>query len=165
MGSRFESTAFFGVDVPTDGVRSGVETAPGAYGAIVTGYASRTVYAWVGGLFRRYLTSGAAADRPGDVVMYSAVFGYRPPAFQHDYPRPDWRVFIEAIGEWSGRDLLSGIDQPNTGGHRVFVGPSLLGLYGAWGISGGPVFPVWRRVNGVQVVDSMRFVVNTTVWF
>jgi hypothetical protein len=165
VGSRFESTAFFGVDYPTDEIRSGVSTSPGVYGALVTGYASRTIYAWGGALYRRYLGTGSAPDRPGDVIMYSAVFGYRPPAFRHDYPRPDWRVFVEAIGEWASRDLIAGIDQPNSGGHRVFVGPTLLGLYGAWGISGGPVFPVWRGVNGTQAVDGMRFVVNTTVWF
>lgn len=166
VGSRFESTAYMGFDYPTDALRAGVRTSPGLYGALVTGYASRTVYAWVGGLYRRYMTPvGSTADHPGDVTMYSVVLGYRPPPFQKDFPHPDWRVFVEAVGEYSGRDVIGGVEQADTGGHQVFVGPTLLGLYGSWGISGGPVFPVYRRVNGSQAGDTMRFVVNTTFWF
>ena len=166
VGSRVESTAFVGFDYPTDPVRAGVRTSPGLYGALVTGYASRTLYAWVGGLYRRYMTPvGSTADHPGDVVMYSAVLGYRPPPFQKDFPHPDWRVFVETVGEYSARDVIAGVTQADTGGHQVFLGPTLLGLYGSWGISGGPVFPAYRRVNGSQAQDTMRFVVNTTFWF
>lgn len=166
VGTRFESTAYAGFDYPTDAVRAGARTAPGLYGALVTGYASRSWYAWVGGLYRRYMTPvGATTDHPGDVAMYSVVLGYRPPSFRHDYPHPDWRLFIEAVGEYTGRSVIAGTKQPNTGGHQVFIGPTVLGLYGSWGISGGPVFPVFSRLNGSQSKDSMRFIVNTTFWF
>jgi len=166
VGTRFESTAYAGFDYPTDAVRAGARTAPGLYGALVTGYASRSWYAWVGGLYRRYMTPvGPTADHPGDVTMYSAVLGYRPARFQHDYPRPDWRVFVEAVGEHAAPDMIGGVDQPNTGGHQFFVGPTVLGLYGVWGISGGPVFPVYQRLNGTQPRDKLRLIVNTTFWF
>lgn len=166
VGSRFESTVYAGFDYPTDAVRAGVRTSPGVYGAVVTGYASRSVYAWAGALYRRYMTPvGSTADHPGDVAMYSAVLGYRPPPFQRDFPHPDWRVFVEAVGEYTARDVIAGVRQADTGGHQVFIGPTLLGLYGWWGISGGPVFPVYRRVNGSQTPDTMRLAVNTTFWF
>ena len=166
IGSRFESTMYVGFDYPTDGVRAGVQTSPGLYGALVTGYASRAVYAWVGGLYRRYMSPvGETADHLGDVAMYSLVLGYRPPAFQRDLPHPDWRIFMEAVGERSARNVIAGVKQPETGGHQVFVGPTVLGLFGSWGISGGPVFPVYRDVNGPQPREKMRLVVNTTFWF
>lgn len=166
VGSRVESTAYVGFDYPTDAVRAGAQTAPGVYGALVTGYASRTIYVWGGGLYRRYMTPiGDAADHTGDVAMYSIVFGYRPPWFRKDYPQPDWRVFIEAVGEYVAKDVVGGVPRVNTGGHQVFIGPTVLGLYGSWGVSGGPVFPAYRRVNGVQPEEKMRFVVNTTFWF
>jgi hypothetical protein len=96
---------------------------------VVTGYASRTVYAWAGGLYRRYMTvTGENADHTGDLAMYSIVLGYRPPPFQEDWPHPDWRIFVEIIGEHTGRDRIRGMDLPNTGGHQIFVGPTLLGL-------------------------------------
>ena len=166
VGSRFESTAYVGFDYPTDAVRAGARTAPGLYGALVTGYASRSWYAWVGGMYRRYMTPvGPTADHPGDVAMYSVVLGYRPPPFRHDYPRPDWRVFVEAFGEYTARNVIAGVAGPNTGGHQIFVGPTVLGLYGSWGISGGPVFPVYQRLNGTQPTDRLRLIVNTTFWF
>lgn len=166
VGSRFESTAWIGLDYPTDAVRAGVRTSPGVYGALVTGYASRTIYAWVGALFRRYMSPvGDTADHVGDVAMYTLVVGYRPPPFQKDYPHPDWRLFVEAVGEYSAQNVIGGVEQPNTGGHQIFVGPTLLGLYGSWGISGGPVFPVYRRLNGIQPGDRVRLIVNTTFWF
>ena len=166
IGSRFESTAFIGFDYPTDAVRAGVKTAPGVYGALATGFASRTIYTWVGGLYRRYMTPiGATADHPGDVAMYSVVLGYRPPPLRQDYPHPDWRVFLEGIGEYGMKDVIAGVVQPGTGGHQVFLGPTLLGLYGSWGISGGPVFSVYRQVNGAQPRERTRLALNTTFWF
>jgi len=166
VGTRFESTVYAGFDYPTDAVRAGARTAPGLYGALVTGYASRSWYGWVGGLYRRYMTPvGPTADHPGDVAMYSLVLGYRPAPFRHDYPRPDWRVFVEAVGEYAARDVIGGVDQPNTGGHQIFVGPTVLGLYGSWGISGGPLFPVYHPLNGTQPRDQLRLIVNTTFWF
>lgn len=166
IGSRFESTTYMGFDYPTDAVRAGVRTSPGLYGALVTGYASRTVYVWAGGLYRRYMSPvGDSADHLGDVAMYSLVVGYRPPAFQKDLPHPDWRIFVEAVGELSSKNIVAGVSQPNTGAHQVFIGPTVLGLYGSWGISGGPVFPVYRNVNGTQPREKLRLVVNTTFWF
>ncbi len=166
VGARFESTAYGGFDYPTDDVRAGVRTAPGLYGALVTGYASRTIYAWVGGLYRRYMSpTGETADHPGDLAMYSVVFGYRPLPFRKDYPHPDWRIFVEVVGEHRARDRIAGTAVPDSGGHQIFVGPTLLGLYGSWGISGGPVFRVYENLNGSQPKDRVRLVANFTYWF
>ncbi len=166
VGSRFESTAYLGLDYPTDSLRKGVKTSPGIYAAAVTGYASRSVYGWVGGLYRRYMSpKGPTADHPGDLLMYSAVVGYRPTFFRQELPHADWRIFLEAVGEEIQKDRLVGIGLPNTGGRRIFVGPTLLGLYGPWGISGGPMFPVFSKLNGSQPKDRVRIVVNLTRWF
>lgn len=166
VGARFESTAYLSFAYPTDAARAGVRTSPGFAAAVATGYASRSVYAWGGALYRRYMSpSGATADHLGDLAMYSLVAGYRPPFFRHDFPRPDWRLFVEAVGEYTEPDELAGQVVPNTGGHRLFVGPTLLGLYGAWGISGGPMFPVYHDLNGIGDRDRVRFVVNVSTWF
>lgn len=166
VGRRFESTAYLGLDYPTDAVRAGARTAPGLYGALVTGYASRTAYLWAGGLYRRYMTAtGATADHPGDVMMYSLVLGYRPSVFRREYSHPDWRAFLEAFGEYSARDVIGGAEQRNTGGHQIFVGPTVLGLFGSWGISGGPAVAVYRRMHGAQPRERLRLVINTTFWF
>lgn len=166
IGARYESTAYLGLLYPTDSVRAGVRTAPGLYGAAVTGYASRAVYAWAGALYRRYMTpAGEAADHPGDLAMYSLVLGYRPGLFRQDYPRPDWRVFVELVGEHAARDRRGGATLPDSGGRQLFVGPTLLGLYGNWGISGGPLFRVHGQLNGAQPQDKVRVALNFSYWF
>lgn len=166
IGSRFESTAFLALDYPTDATRMGLDMSPGVAAALTTGYVSRVIYAWIGALYRRYVTPvGPTADHPGDVGMYSLVLGYRPPAFQHDYPRADWRLFVEAVGEVSARDVADGVERAGSGGHRLFVGPTLLGLYRGWGVSGGPLFPVRQRLNGNQPRDRVRLALDLIFWF
>jgi len=163
VGSRFESTAYVGADVPIDRRRAGAETAPALVGAIVTGYASRPLYLWVGGLRRQALRAGS--DRLGHVTLYSAVVGLRPAAFRRDYPKPDWRVFVEVIGEHATRAVVDAAPQPNTGGHQLFVGPTVLGLFGSWGVSGGPAIAVVNSLNGTQPREAARFIANVTWWF
>jgi hypothetical protein len=166
VGSRFESTTYLALAYPTDATRMGLQTSPGVSAALATGYVSRSIYAWVGGMYRRYVTpTGSTADHPGDVAMYSVVLGYRPPAFQHDYPHADWRLFVEAVGEVAARDVAAGVERPASGGHGLFVGPTLLGLYGGWGLSGGPLFPVYQRLNGDQPRDNVRLALDLIFWF
>jgi hypothetical protein len=166
VGSRFESTTFLTLAYPTDATRMGLQTSPGVAAALTTGYVSRTVYAWVGGMYRRYVTPiGPTADHPGDLTMYSLVLGYRPPAFQHDYPRADWRIFVEAVGEVAARDVAAGVERHASGGHGLFIGPTLLGLYTGWGISGGPLFPVYQRLTGHQPREKVRLALDLIFWF
>jgi hypothetical protein len=167
VGSRFESTAYLSFDYPTDETRTGLRMGPGVATALATGYVSRSVYAWIGGMYRRYVTPvGPTADHPGDLAMYSLVIGYRPTAFQRrDYPHADWRLFVEAVGEVAARDVAAGVERSTSGGHRLFVGPTLLGLYGGWGVSGGPLFPVYQQFNGEQPRDKVRLAVDLIFWF
>ncbi len=167
VGSRFESTAYLAFDYPTDDTRVGLRMVPGVAAALATGYVSRSVYAWAGGMYRRYVTPvGPTTDHPGDLAMYSLVVGYRPTAFQHrDYPHADWRLFVEAVGEVAARDVAAGVERSTSGGHRLFVGPTLLGLYGGWGVSGGPLFPVYQQLNGEQPRDKVRLALDLIFWF
>lgn len=166
IGARFESTAYLGFDYPTDNARNSIPTYPGLFGGLVTGYASRSIYFWGSVQGQRYMSpAGDNANNLGDQFMYSLVIGYRPPFFREDYPRPDWRIFLELSGGIRGKDKLDGVLQLNTGGHQIFLAPTLLGLYGAWGISFGPAFAVYRDLNGAQATESLRIAVNCTYWF
>lgn len=163
VGSRFESTLMLGGSLPTEDERGGVNVGPSLNVAAVTGYASRTLYGWVGGGFQRYFERGN--DRLGDLPYASAVFGWRPSIFQHDYPKPDWRIFVESLAEFPHRDRLNGAARVDSGGEKVLVGPSLLGLYGKWGVEAGVLFPVHQRLNGSQPVEKFRAKVVFTWWF
>lgn len=163
VGSRFESTLMLGGSLPTEDKRGGVSVGPSLNVAAVTGYASRTVYGWIGGGFQRYFERGD--DRLGDLPYASAVFGWRPPIFQHDYPKPDWRIFVESLAEFPQRDRLNGASRLDSGGEKVLVGPSLLGLYGKWGVEAGVLFPVHQRLNGNQPEETFRAKIVFTWWF
>lgn len=163
VGARRETTIWAALEQPLDGSRGGVATSPGAFGALVTGYASRSLYVWTGGAYRRY--SGSGGDRAGDVAMASLVVGYRPSLFRGDYPRPDWRGFVEVVGEWIDEDTVDGDALAGTGGRQVFLALTALGLYGSWGIAGGPAVPLHQEMNGDQPKDRVRLAVNLTFWW
>lgn len=98
--------------------------------------------------------------------MASLVLGYRPPFLRRDEPHPDWRLFIEGVGEYVRPDEVAGRLLPNTGGARVFVGPTVLGIFGVWAVSGGPLFPVYSALNGSQPADVVRLaVIFSYFWF
>lgn len=162
-GGRFESTAYFGAAVPLDSERAGIRTAPSAYASVATGYASRAHYFWVGGGYQRYATD--SGDQIGDVKSYSIVYGYRPRPLRLEYPKPDLRFFVESVGEVTGRAKHAGGEMPNTGGHVLMIGPTVLLLYKAYGIEGGMLFPIYQRTHGDQPAERFRFGINVSYFF
>jgi len=163
VGQRFESSLLISGLYPVRGRRGGLGIGPGVHVAAVTGYASRTVYAWGGGGYQHHAQKGG--DRPGDLGYLSAVVAWRPPIFQHDYPKPDIRFFVESLAEFAGRAQVDGDAQPSSGGEKVFVGPTFLGLYRAWGLGAGMLFPVYQNLNGTQAKENLRFALNLSYWF
>ena len=162
VGARRESTLLVGV---ADGAEMGNGRAigPTVHIAAVTGFASRTTYWWLGAGVQRDV--GQDHVEQGDLVYATAVFGWRPPLFRGDYPSPDWRVFAEAVAENSDRDRMDGMVRRSSGGTRVLVGPSVLGLFGRWGMSAGVLVPVHEELNGVQPETDYRAKLVFTYWF
>jgi len=162
VGKRFESTAILSVSTPTEETRSGINVSNSIHGAISTGYASRTWYAWVGGGYQYYFEEGN--EQLGDLPYASLVIGYRPNIFMGDYPKPDWRVFVESLAEFPGTSTSEGqlipIDQR---GKKVMIGPSFLGLYGAWGISFGALFPLYQDITQGPK-EEYRLSMNISYW-
>lgn len=162
VGKRFESTAILSVSTPTEETRSGINVSNSIHGAISTGYASRTWYAWVGGGYQYYFEEGN--DQLGDLPYASLVVGYRPNIFMGDYPKPDWRVFVESLAEFPGANTSEGQLTPvDQRGKKVMLSPSFLGLYGAWGISFGALFPVYQDVTQGPK-EEYRLSMNISYW-
>ena len=162
-GGRVESTIYAGGLVPLDSSRGGVATSPGAFVSVASGYASRAHYLWLGASHQRH--SERSGDRAGAVTSYSIVYGYRPPAWRLEYPKPDLRFFVEAVADRTERTRRGGQSMPDSGGDVVLVGPTLLLLYKAYGIEGGLLFPVYQRTNGHQAGERFRFGVNFAYFF
>ena len=162
-GQRYESTVMLNAGIPTTDERGGVGVGPSVHATITTGYASRDWYWWAGAGYERYFERGD--DRLGDLPYLTAAVGYRPPIFQQDYPKPDIRFFIEGLAEFPQENTIDGRDDPNSGGTRVMVGPSVLGLFGPYGIEAGVLFPVYQDLDGDQPEENYRAMIDFVVWF
>jgi hypothetical protein len=162
-GSRLESTVTGGVGIPLEEFTPhGMHAAPSASLAAATGYVSRTHYVWFGGGYEYH--AERERDQMGAVVYASAVYGYRPPALQLDYPKPDLRFFVEAMVERTERGQHQGVEFLSSGGSAVFIGPTALLLYKAYGLEGGVLFPAYQSTNGVQP-ERFRIGINVSYFF
>jgi hypothetical protein len=162
-GARLESTMYVGGTVPLTSHTAGIRNAPAGSIGLTSGYASRSHYFWAGASYQHTLQR--AGDRFGAVTSWSLVYGYRPPAWRLDYPKPDLRVFVEAVGDSTARTRRGHSAMVNTGGRVMLVGPTALLLYKAYGLAGGILFPVHQRLNGTQPGERFRFGVNFTYFF
>jgi len=162
-GARLESTAYVGALVPLDATRAGTSTSPAGLVSLSSGYASRSHYFWAGASYLHHTERGG--DRLGSVTSFSLVYGYRPPAWRKDYPKPDLRFFVEAVGDVTGATLQNGRPSEVTGGRVALVGPTMLLLYKAYALEGGVLLPVYQRNHAMQPDERFRFAVNFTYFF
>ena len=162
VGRRFETTASLGAVVPGPqdkfGMFRGMRTAPGVNGWIATGMASRSHYVWVGAGAMHFAERGG--DRRPNVVSTSLVWGYRPPSWRSDRHQWDWRVFAEMTGEHAGQVLRAGTLMPGSDANQAFLGPSVLGIYKFFAISGGVQFPIYSDVGRLFPRERARIAVN-----
>jgi hypothetical protein len=161
--ARAETTLLVGGAFPMGTyAKDGMRTAPSLHISGSTGYASRAHYLWVGGGYHHH--AERQGDQMGDVAFYSVVYGYRPPVLRLDYPKPDLRFFVEAVGEHTQRAQHHGFEYLPSGGRAVLVGPTALLLYKAYGLEGGILFPVYQVVNYTPP-ERFRAAINLTYFF
>ncbi len=166
VGSRFETAAIGGLLVPgpqgANGPAKDLHSGPGALAGIVTGFASRSHYAWAGTSYQKY--SESQRDRRPDVLFYSAVYAYRPPSWRTDSGW-DWRIFGELTGEKTGSIQRAGIALPGSDSHQVFLGPTTLGVYKNYAVSAGIQMPVYRNAGPIYPRERVRFAINFSYFF
>jgi hypothetical protein len=161
--ARLESTVYGGMAIPLEEFRKdGMRATPSMYVAAATGYVSREHYVWVGGGYQR--SAEMSGDRAGATTFVSAVYGFRPPALRLDYPKPDLRFFVEAVGEHTERGQHHGFEMQFSGGSAVLVGPTALLLYKEYGLEAGLLFPVYQQNNGLPN-ERFRFGINFSYFF
>lgn len=163
VGARRESSLLLSVWDSQGSGTEGLSAGRGIALSAVTGYASRSTYWWLGGGIQHYLPR--SDGRLGDLYYLSAVWAWRPDYFRRDAPASDWRLLMEALAESTQKNEFAGTTLPNSGGHQFLAGPSVLGLYGAWGIELGALFPVSQSLNGNQPKDRYRAKAVFTYWF
>jgi hypothetical protein len=165
VGKRFETTAIGGLLVPgpqdDSGLTKGMKSRPGGLVGIVSGVTSRSHYIWVGTTYQRY--AAAVGDRRSDLLFYTFAYAYRPERLRKD-DGWDWRIFGECTGERLGGLERTGTDVPGSRSNQVFVGPTTLGVYKNYAVSGGVQFAVYQNLGPVYPRERVRVSVNFT-WF
>jgi hypothetical protein len=163
VGKRIESTASLGVVVPgpqqDSGVLSNLHRAPGMAGTLVTGLASRSQYAWVGGGYTRFAED--SHDRRPDTISWSGVYGFRPAKLRRGYDQWDYRGFAELTGEHTGNVRTNGLILPDSSTTTLWLGPSVLAIFKNIAISGGVQAPLFRDVSdSIYGRERVRFAIN-----
>ena len=165
VGKRFETTAIGGLLVPgpqaDSGPLKGIKSRPGGLVGIVSGATSRSHYVWAGTTYQRF--GAAGGDRRSDLLFYTFAYAYRPDRLRKDNGW-DWRIFGECTGERLGALERTGADVPGSRSNQVFIGPTTLGVYKNYAVSGGVQFAVYQNVGPVYPRERVRVSVNFT-WF
>ena len=168
VGRRIESTVYGGLVAAGPqqpaGSPGGLSRAPGLYAAAATGMASRSHYLWIGGAVTRYAGDDDGNRRPS-VLTYTAVWGYRPPAFRRDYPHWDWRLFVELTGERTSGARQDGVPIADSSAHRVFLGPSILGIWKNHAVQAGLQVPIYRDAGSGFARERLRYAANYSRFF
>lgn len=160
IGGRRESTLYVGGTAPFESTRNGAAAGGSVVVGVSTGYASRAHYAWVGGNLQHYFSRNG--DRLGDSLLFTLVYGYRPPVFRTEAGKPDLRFFVESTVEDRQADQVADAHmQP--GARTVFVGPTSLLVYKAIALEGGVMFPAYQRRGTVK--ETARVAINFSYFF
>lgn len=166
IGSRFESALIGGILLPgsqdAGGPLKGTNGGVGGLIGGVTGFASRSHYAWGGATYQRY--SSNDGDRRPDLLFYTLAYAYRPRSWRTDTGW-DWRVFGEMTGERSGDIKRSGLKLRGTDTHQVFLGPTTLGVFKNYAVSAGIQFPIYRESSLIYPRERYRFALNFAYFF
>ena len=71
-------------------------------------------------------------------------------------------MFAELIGEHDGPLRRSGLVMPGSDANQVFLGPTVLGIYKTFAISGGAQFPVYRDSGSMFAKERVRLAINVS---
>jgi hypothetical protein len=157
-----------------DGERLETEHQPGSGSwDYYLGGAFGTEFGWVSldaSLLYQLSTTGAQSTRLGDRLQAGIALSHSfgPPEHHHDedeehgeerdeHRHQSWGVFIEAVGEWEGRQRVAGAIERDTGGTALWLTPGVrfnsasgLSLTAAAGI------PVWQDIRPAHADNRLR---------
>ena len=161
VGGRQESTIYFGGTAPLTEAVNGIALGPSVYVSAATGYASRSQYVWASAGLQQYASRDG--EQVGSSRFASVVYGYRPAFLRVEPPEPDLRFFVE--GTYEHRDASTPNLRSSPASNTLFVGPTFLLLYKAYGLSGGALFPTYSDVSAAFPRERVRIAVNASYFF
>jgi hypothetical protein len=113
-------------------------------------------------------TKGSRKTDLGDVFSYNAALSYPLVLSGGDLPCPSCilGLFVEVNGEWRHKNEIGGVDDPNSGGHVVYISPGVRLTGGPhWNIAAGFGYPMVADMNGSEVEPSYRVLSTVSIAF
>lgn len=103
----------------------------------------------------------------GDAFRYDAAVGFRFVPWVYERLKDQTLVaYLELNGQVSQEDEIRGIENPDSGGHTLFLSPDLQWIPTPWLLFEGSVqVPVVQELNGIQLEQETRFQLGTRVRF
>lgn len=113
------------------------------------------------------VNSGSGAFEAGDVFSYDAAVGFRfVPWVYESLSDQSLVAYLELNGRVAGEDEVGGVENPDSGGHTLFVSPDLQWIPTPWLLLEGSVqVPVVQDLNGTQLEHETRLQLGTRVRF
>jgi hypothetical protein len=105
------------------------------------------------GVSASYRAMGGAVAAHGHAAHESA--------HTHDTAGPA----IDLDGEWSERQTIAGVEDPNSGGHTLYVAPGVRFSQDLWSGFVSVGVPVVRDVNGIQSEPELRVLSGASLSF
>ena len=131
------------------------------------------VFTWTQGRWGVHANTGwrfNTADggfEAGDVLGYDAAVGLRLlPRVYQSLTDPTLGAYLELNGRVAGEVEVAGTENPDSGGHLLFLSPDLQWIPTPWLLFEGSVqVPVVQGLNGVQLEHEIRFQLGSRVRF
>ncbi len=103
----------------------------------------------------------------GDVFRYDAAVGFRfVPGVYESLTDQSLVAYLELNGEVARGDAVGGAENPDSGGHVLFLSPDLQWIPTPWLLFEGSVqIPVLQDLNGAQLEHETRFQLGTRFRF
>jgi len=113
--------------------------------------------------FAYRLNTAKHQNRHGDKFFFSYTLGYRPETPQ--FKKPDMMFLFDFDGIHQERDLIADVHDEDSGGTRLFIGPSFFLSIGNFMLKGGFQVPLVESVNGFQKKHNYRLALGAFVQF
>lgn len=107
----------------------------------------------------RYQVNGSHNNlNRGNILNVEAAYGIRP--LKLEYHQPDLVLLGELLGEFTGKNALNKVDDPNTGGFVLSFAPGILFSYRNVMFKAAVKIPIMEKLNGIQEMPDPEVVVG-----
>jgi len=155
LGVQDKAALIYGLKFPTGSEDKVPQTGSGSWDhlfGLSVAHESTTLYGFLTG--RYLLKTQSGAREKGDQVLIDVAVGFRP--WLRPYKSWDLVILWENSYIFSAKTERDDMKIPDSGGHEILTGPTILWSIRNLMIKGGIQFPLWQDLHGNQQERDFR---------